>query len=342
MRCYIFDLSMSMKSIEPVGRSAICVIFPGALGDFICFLPVLQTLARAARVDLFARSEFAELTPEGVTVRTIETSPITALFRTELAVDEEAQRSFRGYAAVYSWFASGSREFTLRLQALTGDVARVFPFRPARVQGHQADYYLSCLNHADDAAEPRVTIRPEALRWCEDFWVKYALHRRGVLTIAPGSGAREKNWPAESFQAVSQWWREKTGGAVLLLIGHVEQERGGIEPLRRHCIVASDLSLSQAAALLRRSDVYLGNDSGISHLAAATGVRTVALFGPSDPRQWAPRGKKAIVLWRNLDCSPCCDATMKACPHHACLTEFLPGGIIATLAHLPEVVTLTR
>lgn len=342
MRCYIFDLTMSMKSMEPRVRSGICVIFPGALGDFICFLPVLQALARTARVDLFARSEFSELTPEGVTVRSIETSPITALFRPELDEDEEMQRSFRGYAAVYSWFASDHREFTLRLQALTGGVAHVFPFHPARVEGHQADYYLSCLNHADDSAEPRVTMRPEALRWCEDFWAKYALHHRRVLTIAPGSGAREKNWPAESFQTVSQWWREKTGGVVLLLLGHVEQERGGIEPLGKHCIVTSDLSLSQAAALLGRSDVYLGNDSGMSHLAAATGVRTVALFGPSDSRRWTPRGKKAIVLRRNLDCSPCHDASMKTCLHHACLTEFLPGEIIATLAHLPEVVTLTR
>jgi ADP-heptose:LPS heptosyltransferase len=331
-----------MKSMEHDVRSNICVIFPGALGDFICLLPVLQTLARTARVDLFARNEFADLTPEGVVVRSIETSPITALFRAESNEDEEAQRSFRSYAAVYSWFASGNQEFTKRLQALSGGVAGVFPFRPARPEGHRSDYYWSCLNCADDPPEPHVTIRPEALRWCEDFWTKHALHRRAVLTIAPGSGAREKNWPGQFFRAVSQWWREITGGLVLLLIGPVEQERGENQLLRSDCIAASDLSLSQAAALLRRSDVYLGNDSGMSHLAAATGVRTVALFGPSDPRQWAPRGKKVIVLWRHLDCSPCHDATMKACPHRACLTEFLPGEIIATLAHLPEVVTLTR
>ncbi len=187
-----------------------------------------------------------------------------------------------------------------------------------------------------------MTTRPEALRWCEEFWAKHALQHRAVLTIAPGSGAREKNWPATFFHIVSRWWREKTGGEVLLLIGPVEQARGGIEPLLSECIVASDLSLSQAAALLSRADVFLGNDSGVSHLAAATGVRTVALFGPSDARQWAPRGRKVIVLGRHLDCSPCQDATMKACPHRDCLAELPPDEIIATLAHLPEVVTLTR
>ena len=333
---------MSMKSIAPRVLTHSCVIFPGALGDFICFLPLLQTLARAGRVQLFARSEFAELTPEGVTVRSIETSPITALFRAGFDVDEEAQRSFREYDAVYSWFASANHEFIRRLQAVTGGRAHVFPFRPARVEGHQADYYLNCLDHARDLAEPRVTIRPEARRWCEEFWAKHGLQRRPVLTVAPGSGAREKNWPATFFHTVSRWWRETTGGEVLLLIGPVEQARGGIEPLPSECIVASDLSLSQAAALLSRADVFLGNDSGVSHLAAATGVRTVALFGPTDARQWAPRGRKVIVLRRHLDCSPCHDATMKACPHRNCLAGLPPGEIIATLAHLPEVVTLTR
>jgi ADP-heptose:LPS heptosyltransferase len=333
---------MSMKSIEARLRSNICVIFPGALGDFICFMPALQTLARDAKVDLFARSEFGELMPEGVTVRTIESAAITALFRAEWEKNEEAQRFFRDYDAVYSWFASGNWEFIRRLQATTGGVARVFPFRPARVEAHQSDYYLSCLDHRDGSAEPVLTLQSEALRWCEEFWVSHALQRRSILTIAPGSGAREKNWPVKFFQTVTQWWREKTGGRVLLLIGPVEQARGGIELLRGNCIVASDLSLSQAAALLSRSDVYLGNDSGISHLAAATGVRTLALFGSSDPRQWAPRGKKVMVLRRNLDCSPCQETTMKSCPHHACLTEFSPGEIIAILAELPEVVTLTR
>ena len=332
-----------MKSTEGGKRTNICAIFPGALGDFICFLPALQMLARSARVDLFARSEFADLAPQGVAVRTIEASPISALFRTESSDDdEETRRFFRAYDAVYSWFASGHPEFTRRLQALTGGASRVFRFRPARAEGHQGDYYLSCLDQRIEAAAPVVRIRAEALRWGKEFWTQHRLHRRAVLAIAPGSGAREKNWPVVFFQAVSQWWREKHGGAVLLLIGPVEQARGGFEPLRDGCIVASDVSLAQGAALLQRSDVYLGNDSGVSHLAAGTGVRTVALFGPTDPRQWAPRGEKVTVLGRYLDCAPCLEATMRSCRHHACLSEFLPEKVIEVVSRLPEVVTLTR
>jgi ADP-heptose:LPS heptosyltransferase len=337
-----------MKSIAPYRGDAapakICVIFPGALGDFICFLPALETLAQTAWVDLFSRREFADLAPDGVRVGSLERSEISALFRPQCGDDREARRFFRGYDAVYSWFASGNRDFAVRLDAVTAGRARVFPFRPARAAGHQADYYLRALRpRSASPAQPVVALRNDATRWCDDFWARHSLQRRAVLVIAPGSGTREKNWPAESFLAVIRWWHEMTGGAVLLLVGPVEKERGGIEPLLGGCcIVASDLSLSQAAALLSRSAVYLGNDSGVSHLAAAAGVRTIALFGPSDHRQWAPRGKKVVVVHRGLGCSPCPETTMKSCPHHACLSELAAEEIISILAQLPEVVILTR
>jgi ADP-heptose:LPS heptosyltransferase len=322
-------------------RSKICVIFPGALGDFICFMPTLQWLGQTAAVDLFARSEFAELAPAGVTVASLERRAIRDLF-VEPAGSDDAGKFFRAYGAVYSWFASGNQRFVRRLEEITGGRSRVFPFRSAD-KIHQIDYYIGCLgDRSAGALQPRVELRAEALHWAENFWFDQALAGRPVLTIAPGSGAREKNWPAEFYRAVATWWREATGGAVILLIGPVERERGGVELLRECCLAVSDLRLSQAAALLSRSDVYLGNDSGISHLAAALGVRTVALFGPTDPGRWAPRGQKVTVLRRGIDCSPCPESIMKRCPHRACLTEFPAPEIISRMARLPEVVTLTR
>jgi ADP-heptose:LPS heptosyltransferase len=336
-----------MKSIEAQRaasfRRRICVIFPGALGDFICFLPALHALARAATVDIFARSEFADIAPQGVTVASLERPEVGKLFHFEAVDDAQVKRFFRGYDAVYSWFASRNEEFVLRLQSVTDGRARVFPFRPSVAEGHQADYYLNSVSHPDGfSAQPVVALRAEAICWADRFCARHSLQSRPVLAIAPGSGARAKNWPAEFFLTVARWWRQVTGGTVLLLIGPVEQENGGAEPLQSDCAVASNLSLAQAAALLARSDIYLGNDSGVSHLAAALGVRTVALFGPSDANQWAPRGEKVILLRRGIECSPCQEATMKHCPHRACLTELHPEEVIATLARLAQVITLTR
>jgi ADP-heptose:LPS heptosyltransferase len=338
---------MSMK-YEPcmAGRlrgTRTCVLFPGALGDFICFLPTLRLLAKHSEVDLFAQSQFAEIAPEGVMTQSLERTEVRKLFACGPQADEELTQFFGVYDTVYSWLGSGNKGFAATLQAVTGGRARLFPFRPTTTQKHQVEYYLGCLM-ADAAisSEPIIDLREDAIAWRENFWAGQGLDRQPVLVIAPGSGAREKNWPEEFFLRVVQWWRAAIGGVVILLAGPVEKERGGINRLRSHCLDAGDLRLSQVAALLSRCTVYLGNDSGVTHLAASLGTCTVAIFGPSDARQWAPRGAKVRVAQHTVVCSPCLVTTMKGCTHRACLTELQPSEVINVLEALPEVVTLTR
>jgi ADP-heptose:LPS heptosyltransferase len=319
-------------------RWRIGVLFPGALGDFICFLPALEKLALSADVDLFARSEFADIVPSGATVRSLECSEITRLFAADTAGDRQLQNFFAGYAAVYSWLGCRQDEFVQQLTSLARGRARIYPFQPTNSSLHQTDYYLSCIGwDGASSLEPEVKLRPEGVAWCDEFCATHALRRRRLLVIAPGSGAREKNWPEDFFLALVKWWHEAVDGVVVLLTGPVEEERGGVERLRASCLVASDLTLSQAAALLARSDVYLGNDSGITHLAAAAGARTIALFGPSNVRQWAPRGKRVTIVSRKIECAPCQISQMKNCPDRACLTELHPTNVINVMATLPEL-----
>ena len=337
-------------SMKPLDRSSLttksarlCVIFPGALGDFICFLPALRILLDRAQVELYAHSEFADLVPAGVTVRSLESAEITRLFLAAGLEDSASHDQFGAYASVYSWMGSQQPAFVQRLQAATLGRCELFPFRPAATTEHQTEYYLRCLAVTEARrSEPAIALRDEALRWCENFWAEHALTGRAVLTIAPGSGAREKNWPEEFFLAVAKEWRERTGGIAMLLVGPVEAARGGIDRLRQDCLALSNLTLSQVAAVISRSAVYLGNDSGITHLAAAVGVPTVALFGPSDPRQWAPRGRRVTVVSRQVHCSPCSNSTMKSCPHRACLSELSAEEVIDVMGKLPELASLTR
>lgn len=345
-RCYSFALLKSMKTAgrdnsQPT-RARLCVIFPGALGDLICFLPTLQSLAQDAKVDLFARSEFAALVPPGVTVHSLERPEIRMLFVDDKSSSDEVRRFFGNYAAVYSWLGSGQKAFVRQLHEAAPGRAQIFPFAPSRPQ-HRSDYYLGCLDpSARSDRLPRIEPIPESTAWCEEFFALHGLSRQPVLIIAPGSGAREKNWPEVFFLKIAAWWRDEFGGVTVVIVGPVEEERGGVEQLFRTCVAARGLTLAQVAALAWRSCVYVGNDSGISHLAAATGARAVILFGPSNPAEWAPRGEKVQILSRRIECSPCSEPIMKACPHRACLTAFGPEEVIGVLARLPEVVTLTR
>jgi ADP-heptose:LPS heptosyltransferase len=317
------------------------ILFPGALGDFICLLPALERISQGSRVEILARKEFEDLVPSSVAVGSLECDEIRRLFVPGGGASQRLRRFFESRDVVYSWFGSSQSVFCTELGRASQGKAILFPFRPFHAGPHQTDYYLSCLQQATGAV-PAVSVQPEAKRWCDGYWRKQALGQQPVLALAPGSGAREKNWPVASYRLIADWWREKFHGAVIVALGPVEDERGGFESVCPGALVARGLTLGQLSALLSRCLLYLGNDSGTTHLAAALGVRTVALFGPSDPRQWAPRGDKVTVLRAGVDCSPCAIAAMKSCSHRDCLATLEPAFVIERLESLSELANLTR
>jgi len=342
-KCYIFDRLKSMNSFETlraqINPPRVCVLFPGALGDFICFLPALYELTKSNSVDLLARSDFAAIAPHGVRVLSLERFEVRQLFMDDGAHDQRVSQFFAAYTAIYSWFASQQPVFVDQLQTVAPGRAQIFPFRPDPLPGHQADYYLACLNGAPrEASTPLVALRGDAQLWCDAFRQRAGIGNEPLLIVAPGSGAREKNWPEAHFLQVVHWWRDRLGGKAVVVAGPVEMERGGYEQLSSSCVIASGLDLAQLAALLACGDLYIGNDSGVSHLAAAVGCRTVALFGPSNERQWAPRGPRVTILSRMLNGLPCAGAqSQPSCPDRADLAELTPAQVIQELSKLPEV-----
>jgi heptosyltransferase-3 len=125
-----------------------------------------------------------------------------------------------------------------------------------------------------------------------------------TVAIHPGSGGTNKCWPARHFAAIIEWLWNLTGQvySVLLLSGPADSERirdllswlAPPEPALLKVIV--NAPLLAVAHQLQRCSCYLGNDSGITHLAAMLGVPTIALFGPSDPATWRPVGPEVIVI----------------------------------------------
>jgi lipopolysaccharide heptosyltransferase III len=115
------------------------------------------------------------------------------------------------------------------------------------------------------------------------------------LAVHPGSGSTTKNWPSERFARLV-CARTGRGERWLLVAGPADGE--AVAPLRDvpGAVLASGLAPRVLAALLSRAGLYVGNDSGVSHLAAAAGAPTLALFGPTDPASWAPRGRRALTL----------------------------------------------
>jgi ADP-heptose:LPS heptosyltransferase len=328
--------------LEPAAKRSL-VLFPGALGDFLCFLPTLRVLSEGQQVDLLAHSEFADLVPKAVKVRCLECYEIHRLFVSQSSEEERLRDFFGSYSSIFSWMGSGQGTFIEELNAVSQGRARVFPFRPLHAGAHQADYYLACVGKQSlGVGILEIPVEPEAVAWSERFRRQHSLFGRPVMALAPGSGARGKNWPVDYFRAVADWWRRRTSGAVIVILGPVEEEKGEYTDLCQETVVARNLNLGQLAALLVGCDLYLGNDSGVSHLAAGLNVITAVLFGPSDFVQWAPRGKHVTVITQSVECAPCTVAAMKGCGHRRCLTTLEPEYVIGKLDALAHAVTLTR
>jgi ADP-heptose:LPS heptosyltransferase len=117
-----------------------------------------------------------------------------------------------------------------------------------------------------------------------------------LLVIHPGSGSSRKNWSTEKYAELVHL-ATNHGLRVLLLEGQADHEavRRLLERLKVELPVLRNLDLMAVAALISEARMYVGNDSGITHLAAAVGASTWALFGPTNPKLWAPRGRRAFV-----------------------------------------------
>ena len=139
---------------------------------------------------------------------------------------------------------------------------------------HASAYYAHCLG-VEAASLPGLRFAPgEGLD----------------VLIHPGSGSAKKNWPLENFVEVGEYLRGEGRNPVWLL-GPAEE---GIRLPKDVTTLRCD-DLARLAGQLAASRGYVGNDSGLGHLAAAAGCPTVAIFGPTDPAIWAPRGPQVVL-----------------------------------------------
>jgi hypothetical protein len=116
----------------------------------------------------------------------------------------------------------------------------------------------------------------------------------GFVAVHPGSGSPRKTWPADRFAALLDTLAPR--GPWLLVQGPSDGEAAARLARRPGAVVARGLSPRTLGAVLARAGLFVGNDSGVSHLAAAWGAPTVALFGPTDPAVWGPVGPRTAVV----------------------------------------------
>lgn len=161
-----------------------------------------------------------------------------------------------------------------------------------------------------------------------------------ALEIAPGErfvavhpGARWwfKSWPAARFASLIDYIQGKLGIKVVLLGGIADREiaEAILDQVETGCrSLVGRLTILELAGLLRQAALFVGNDNGPMHIAAAMGTPVVGLFGPADPRIWGPAGQGHATLYKGIDCRPCflcgCQRGEQNCMQLIALDEVIP------------------
>lgn len=307
----------------------VVVIHPGALGDVLLAVPAIRTIAARfprRQLLLVARASIGRLLAEcRVVDEWIATeSQICAGLFTRCGYQSSELRSVleRCDAAV-AWTedVDGSLGKVLRQYG----VPKVWiqsPFSPSLRRRHQRDRFLETIHEngaigtGEDALGLPDHLREEGRVYLEN---KGILQPRSLILAHPGSGSIHKCLRPEKFASIIQQLQHQEMAPVLLE-GPADQEtvEGVLKQLSKKPPVLRNLDIPLLAGVLTHTELYLGHDSGVTHLAALLGVRTVAMFGPTDSDRWAPHGRHVTIL-RGSSCVCPTWQAVKNCREKSCL-----------------------
>jgi heptosyltransferase III len=240
------------------------LIRPGAIGDCLLSFPALEHL-KADYTEVWVPSAVMPLVQFADKVGSIAGSGIELLGVGDREPSMALRERLKRFDEIVSWYGQKRPEFRDALERINPRC--VFHAALPDSKAHAADFFARQVG-APDGLFPRLSLKP--------------ITPRNTIMIHPFSGGNSKNWPLDRFREVA----ERVQCAVEWIAGP-EQELAGA--LRFE-------SLLDLANHISGARLYIGNDSGITHLAAATGVPALALFGPTDPEIWAPRGNHVMVL----------------------------------------------
>lgn len=189
---------------------------------------------------------------------------------------------------------------------------------PCIKEVHQTHYYLEmvkALGCRDTGIQVRLEPRAEDRERAEAILNTLRVENTPLVGLAPGAtyGAAKK-WYPERFAAIADRLAEERNARILLFGSKADE--GSTQDVAKHAHyplidLAGKTSLRDAMAVMARCALFISNDSGLMHVAAALGVPVIAIFGSTNPITTGPVGSKSIIIQKKVACSPCLKTT---CP----------------------------
>jgi len=313
----------------------ILVRVPNWLGDAVFSLALVKELRKKHEVSILVKSHLKNLFYE---FETHTFSSYSDLFKKSLKL-----RGYDGFLTIPLSFSSALSGF------LTGAPVRVgFSFDSRdfllthRIKipsdwkfKHTMWTYIKLLEpfgiHLDSIPQPQFTPSPEDTEKAEKLL--RAHHVESYISVAPFTAfGTAKEWGVENFEKLALLFQEK--GIQMVILGS-KKEHGRAERIKGENVVnlCGKTTLGMAAHISRKSLAFVGNDSGLTHLAAAAGAKTIAIFGSTSPTWTSPLGSKAIILYKPPPCSPC---EKRTCPlgTKICMKVIRPEEVVEKILNL--------
>ncbi len=300
------------------------IIQPGAIGDCILTLPLAHALKERfgfGSMDMLAHTDYVGFYPNRTcidAVMSIDAIDLHRLFappaQFDPTDDDPLINAFSAYSLIVSFMGSPHSDFETNLIYAThcthsADIVTLAlkPSLPSKT--HVTDFYREQFVVQYGAAQDALPVmnREQVLIRAtptDQHGGRTLLTQLGVvpsrplLVIHPGSGGLSKCWCIDNFLAIAEHVQEKNWAAVFFL-GPAELERYTPSTLRQIQSVAPILqesSLEKVLCVLECAHAFVGNDSGVSHMAGAMGLRTMVIFGSTDAKVYRPVGPSVQVF----------------------------------------------
>jgi len=300
----------------------ILLIKPSALGDVIqatCMLPVIKKHNPSAKISwlVFEHNkdivvdhplidEVFVLKRRGNSIRTLW-QLIKKLRSRKFDAVIDAQGLLR--SGLIAWFTGCKRRigFNNACEMAPWFYTEKYDI-PTRAM-HAVNGYLKLCEALGIPKLPEVTFPlPIKQHHQEKISALLNAQQKPLITICPTARWQTKCWPKASFAALADALKNKYQGTIIFVGAPNEQDviKNVINLMQKEALdFTGKLNLIEIAALLQKSDLFVGNDSGLMHMAAATKTPSVAIFGPTDPRRTGPYNSKAQVVKEDFSCEPC-------------------------------------
>ncbi len=299
------------------------IIQPGAIGDCVLTLPIAEFIKKTfniGSITMLGRSNYMEYFPARTcidSIKDLDSIDLHRLFidrkKFDVRENDSLIAAFAGYPYIFTFLGQAGDDFEYNLAFTANcsnqvDVLALQLKPPADYKHHITKFYIDSIidsypdhkhrrSSARSAAHKKKYLKPLK----SDFSAgKSILDSLGLkknkkpVIIHPGSGGIKKCWHIDNFYLLAEELLD-VGAGVIFLLGPAEQERFNrktIDRLSALAPVISETSLTRTFQLLCCAGCFIGNDSGIAHIASASGIPAITCFGPTNPRIYSPAGPK--------------------------------------------------